>query len=196
VRGPANRATMRRFDRLLAPHERLQLVSREHGVVLVGPFVQTVAVITAAAALAYGVASLSAADLFRRGAVLVAAGIAAFAFLRLVRAVVRWQTSTLVVTDRRAMLVSGWVAPRVASLRLDSIEDIEISRSPSGRVLHYGRLVISSGGRRGALLGLRRLPDPDLLLALLLGLTARPRLRRSGRTAAAASAALAPTGSD
>ena len=185
---------MPRFDRLLAPNERLQLVSREHGVVLASPFAQTVVVVAAAAAAAFGGASLAAPDPVRRGVVLVAAGVACVAFLRLVRAVVRWQTSTLVVTDRRAMLVCGRVAPRVASLRLDSIDDIEITCSPPGRVLHYGRLIVSSGGRRGALLGLRRLPDPDLLLALLLGLTARPRLRRRTRARAATSAPLAQTG--
>lgn len=185
---------MPRLDRLLAPHERLQLVSREHGVVLAAPFAQTAVAVAASAALAYVAASSGAPGGVRRVAVLAAAGVAAIAFLRLVRVVLRWQTSTLVITDRRAMLVCGRVAPRVASLRLDSIEDIEINCSPAGRMLHYGRLIVSAGGRRGTLLGLRRLPDPDLVLALLLGLTARPRLRRRSRPRPAAPAPLLPVG--
>jgi hypothetical protein len=37
-------------------------------------------------------------------------------------------------------------------------------------MLHYGGVVVRSGGGSGLLFGLRRLPDPDLLLGLLLGL--------------------------
>jgi hypothetical protein len=51
-------------------------------------------------------------------------------------------------------------------------------------MLHYGGVVVGSGGRRGLLFGLRRLPDPDLLLGLLLGLSedrpVRPRLEPAG----------------
>ena len=47
-------------------------------------------------------------------------------------------------------------------------------------MLHYGGVVVGTGGRRSLLFGLRRLPDPDLLLGLLLGLAeerAEDRLR-------------------
>ncbi len=37
-------------------------------------------------------------------------------------------------------------------------------------MLHYGGVLIHRGGAGGLLFGLRRLPDPDLLLGLLLGL--------------------------
>jgi hypothetical protein len=56
-------------------------------------------------------------------------------------------------------------------------------------MLHYGGVVITSGGRRGMLFGLRRLPDPDLLLGLLFGLAEeRPRPRRAPVPAVAPSA--------
>ena len=170
---------MRRTDRLLAPDERVQLVSREHGVVLARPFLVGSGLVAAAAGTAYAAAATAAPGLLREGAGAVAAMVAVAAIARLAAAVVRWQASTLIVTDRRVMLVRGALSPRVASVRLDTIEDVEIRCSPTGRLLHYGGLVVSAGGRRGALLGLRRLPDPDLLMALLLGLTAAPVRRRT-----------------
>ncbi|MGI8427829.1 MAG: hypothetical protein ACR2OB_00645, partial [Solirubrobacteraceae bacterium] len=36
--------------------------------------------------------------------------------------------------------------------------------------LHYGGVLVGGGEGRSLLFGLRRLPDPDLLLGLLLGL--------------------------
>ena len=172
--------TMRRAARLLAPGEHVQLISREHGITLAGPFLGCAGLVAAAcvAALAAGAAGALPEGL-REAVAAAAAVLAGVAIVGLVRAVLRWQTCTLVVTDRRALLVRGTLAPRVASVRLDAIEDIEIRSSPAGRIMHYGRLVVSAGGRRGALLGLRTLPDPDLVMALLLGLTSgpRPRLR-------------------
>jgi hypothetical protein len=84
-----------------------------------------------------------------------------------------------VVTDRRALLIAGGLSRRVAVVPLDSVEEVEVRMSALGRMLRYGGLVVSAGGRRGLLFGLRRLPDPDLVFALVLGLderiAARPR---------------------
>lgn len=169
---------MRRTARLLAPGEHVHLISREHGITLAGPFLTGAGIVVAASAAAFAAGSVGSLPAgLRDGLAIAAAAVAALAIARLVRAVVRWQTCTMVVTDRRVLLVRGAVAPRVASVRLEAIEDVEIRSSPVGRVLHYGRLVVSAGGRRGALLGLRTLPDPDLVMALLLGLNSGPRSR-------------------
>ncbi len=171
---------MAQIDRLLAPGEHVHLQSREHGVVLLGPFLRAAAILALAAAGAILAAGLALPAPVRLIPVLVAAAVAARALATLVRAVARWQRQVLVVTDRRAVLLGRGAA----IVPLSAISDIEIVCPAAGRVLHYGGVVVGSGGRRGFLFGLRRLPDPDLLLGLLLGLSedrrVRPRLEPAG----------------
>jgi hypothetical protein len=175
---------MAQIDRLLAPGEHVHLQSREHGVVLLGPFLRAAAILALAGAGAILAAGLALPAPVRLIPVLVAAVAAARALATLVRAVARWQRQVLVVTDRRAVLLAGGLGRRAAIVPLTAISDIEIVCPAAGRMLHYGGVVVGSGGRRGLLFGLRRLPDPDLLLGLLLGLSedrpVRPRLEPAG----------------
>ena len=158
------------IDRLLARNEHVHLVTREHEVVLVGPFLRACILLTACSYIAVRIAATGVPLPLRVLAVGVLGLLAIRTLTRLVRAVGRWQRRTLVVTDRRALLVHGGLSRRVAALPLEEIHDIEIVRARPGWILHYGGLVVSTGGRRDLMFGLRRLPDPDLLFGLLLGL--------------------------
>jgi membrane protein YdbS with pleckstrin-like domain len=180
---------MAQIDRLLAPDERVHLVSREHGVVLVWPFLRAAIVLALAAAAAIAAAGLDLPAPVRLVPVLAAGVLAVGALLRVVRVVARWQRRVLVVTDRRALLIAGGLGSRAAVVPLQAIGDVEVFSPAAGRVLHYGGVVVGTGGRRGLLFGLRRLPDPDLLLGLLLGLAeerrdARPRWAAAALTPA------------
>jgi Bacterial PH domain len=171
---------MAKIDRLLAPGEHVHLVSREHGVVLLGPFLRAAAVVALAAVGAILAAGLDLPAAVRLIPVLVAAFVAAWALLGLMRAVARWQRRVLIVTDSRAVLLAGGMDRRPAIVPLSAISDVEIVCPAAGRMLHYGGVAVRSGAGSGLLFGLRRLPDPDLLLGLLLGLAedraaARPR---------------------
>jgi Bacterial PH domain len=158
------------LERLLARDEHVHLVTREHEIVLVGPFLRACTLLTVCLYASVRIASTGAPVPLRLLGVGVLGVLAARTLLRLVRAVGRWQRRTLVVTDRRALLLHGGLSRRVAALPLEAIHDIEIVRARPGWVFHYGGLVVSTGGRRDLLFGLRRLPDPDLLLGLMLGL--------------------------
>jgi hypothetical protein len=170
---------MSSIDRLLAPSERVHLVTREHGMVLAPAFLRTVAGLGVLGAIAYeaaGARQLGPA----RPVVAAAAGVLTVVLIwKLLRTVLAWHARRLVVTDRRALLIAGGLSRRVAVVPLDSVEEVEVRMSALGRMLRYGGLVVSAGGRRGLLFGLRRLPDPDLVFALVLGLderiAARPR---------------------
>jgi hypothetical protein len=161
---------MGQLDRLLAPGERVHLVSREHGVVLLAPFLRAAMIVAASATAAILAAGLGVLGPARLVLAVLAALAAGHALLQLARAVGRWQRRVLVVTDRRAVLLAGGLGQRAAVFPLSAISDIEIVRPAAGRVLHYGGVLVGGGGGRGLLFGLRRLPDPDLLLGLLLGL--------------------------
>jgi hypothetical protein len=171
---------MAQIDRLLDPDERVHLVSREHGIVLVWPFLRAAIILALAAAAAIAAAGLDLPAAIRLVPVLAAAAVGLGALLRVVRVVSRWQRRVLVVTDRRALLLAGGLGSRAAIVPLQAIGDVEVFAPAAGRMLHYGGVVVGTGGRRSLLFGLRRLPDPDLLLGLLLGLAeerAEQRLR-------------------
>jgi len=161
---------MAQIDRLLHPDEHVHLVSREHGIVLVWPFLRAAIILALAAAAAIAAAGLDLPPAIRLVPVLAAAAIAAGALLRVVRVVARWQRRMLVVTDQRALLLAGGLGARAAIVPLHAIGDVEVFAPAAGGMLHYGGVVVGTGGRRSLLFGLRRLPDPDLLLGLLLGL--------------------------
>jgi Bacterial PH domain len=181
------------IDRLLAPSERVHLVTREHGVVLAPAFLRTSAGLAGLGALAYAAARAHVLGQARPAVAILAGAIAAALILLLVRRVLGWHARRLVVTDRRAMLVAGGLSRRVEVMPLDTIEAIEVRCSGLGRVLRFGGLVVTTRRRRGLLFGLQRLPDPDLVFGLVLGLDdqipASPRSSPSAPPAVALGAA-------
>jgi hypothetical protein len=161
---------MARPDRLVSRSERIHVITREHGVVLLRPFLR------AALAIAIGgVAALEASTSSLPGPIgwtvaALAGAIVAISLLGLLRRIGRWHARRLIVTDRRVLLTSGTLSRRVSSVPLDALHDLQIHLSGPGRVLRYGTVIVTANGRRGPLLGLRRLPEPDLVFALLVGL--------------------------
>ena len=162
---------MPHIDRLLASDEHVHLVSREHEVVLVGPFLRACIVLTACAYTAVRVAahrSASAPARPRRRHPRRDRRAHARAAGARRRPAGSGGCSSSPTAGR--ILVHGGISRRIAALPLDAIHDLEIVRARPGWVLHYGGLIVSTGGRRDLMFGLRRLPDPDLLFGLLLGL--------------------------
>jgi Bacterial PH domain len=183
---------MASLERLLAPEERVHLVTREHGMVLAPAFLRALAGLTALGLLAHAAAATGRLGPLRVGVAVVAGALALVVIARLLRAVTAWHVRRLVVTDRRALLLSGGLSRRVAVVPLDTIEEIAVRRSAPGRLLRYGSLVVVASGRRGPLFGLRQVPDPDLVFGLVLGLDgripSRPRRRPPMAVPASASA--------
>jgi|tagenome__1003787_1003787.scaffolds.fasta_scaffold20929927_2 hypothetical protein len=161
---------MRHIDHLLRDRERVLIVTREHGVVLVRPFLRAALVVGAASAMA--VALAGARWMWPAPALLAAAaGLAALrAVARLALQVGRWHTRRLVVTDRKVMYVRGALRRRVSALSLAAVDDVEVARRSRLLGISCGGLVVYAGGRHGTLFGLRRLPHPDRLLSLLVSL--------------------------
>jgi hypothetical protein len=175
---------MTAIDRLLAPSERVHLVTREHGVVLAPSFLRSFAGVAGLGAAAYAAARTHALGQARPVAAALAGALAIGLILVLVRRVLGWHSRRLVVTDRRAMLVAGGLSRRVEVMPLDAIESIEVRCSGLGRLLRYGGLVVTTRRRRGLLFGLQRLPDPDLVFGLVLGLDDQiPAVPRSAPSA-------------
>jgi hypothetical protein len=161
---------MPRADHIATPAERIHLITREHGVVLVRPFLRATLVVALFGGATYELARSPVPSPVRWSVALVAAAVVSISLLGLVRRVGRWNSRRLVVTDRRAVLRNGMLSRRVTAVPLEDLHDLQIHVSGPGRMLRYGAVIASANGRRGPLLGLTRLPDPDLVFALLMGL--------------------------
>ena len=174
-------AAVAQLEHLLGADEHIHAITREHGIVLVRPFAVAAGAIAAFGAAAYliaGVQPLGPA----RGLFAVLLGLLASRWLvGMVRAVSLWHTRRLVVTDRRLIMVGGGFSRRIAVLPLAAIESVEARTDGLGRRFHYGGLMVTSAGRRMPLFGLRRLPDPDLLFGLIMGLDQHIPMRTTAR---------------
>jgi membrane protein YdbS with pleckstrin-like domain len=144
-------------SRYLAAGEVAKLQVRRHVVVLLRPFVETVAVIAGASALGAVVTPRTGSHPLDTLLGLVAL-VAVARFLYLVLA---WWLDRIVVTDQRLFEVSGLLTKKVAVMPLAKLTDLTFTRTPLGRLLGYGDLVLETAGQEQALTHLERLPNPE-----------------------------------
>jgi uncharacterized membrane protein YdbT with pleckstrin-like domain len=64
----------------------------------------------------------------------------------IVGAYVRYATTTIVITDRRVVYRSGFVARKTMEMRKDKIESIDVSQSVLGRLLDFGAVAVKGTG--------------------------------------------------
>lgn len=116
---------------LVHPDEQVCLDARRHGVVLARPLVQAgvlAAVGAVLLALPWPLALPGAA------LVVVAAAVC-------LRAVWLWERTRLVVTTEKVCVLDGTLRRRSSSVRLRTVEKLELEQSFPGRLLGYGTLV-------------------------------------------------------
>ena len=96
-----------RIDSIVSPTERIHLVTREHGVVLLRPFGRSTLAVALFGGGAYELAGSPAPSPIRWAMAALAAAVVSISLLGLLRRVTRWNRRRLVVTDRRVLLISG-----------------------------------------------------------------------------------------
>ena len=77
-----------------------------------------------------------------------------------VHAFVVWR-DVFVVTNWRVMRLSGVLTVRVATMPINRILDMTMTRTPLGRVLGYGHFVFESAAQEQGLRDIRYVSDPD-----------------------------------
>lgn len=128
----ANAKVVRRY---LDPGERVRLEARPHGAALVRPLVR--AVMFASAGVGLVVWAMEYAwPLGILGVLCVVYG--AFTVLR---AVVAWDRTLLVVTSAKLLVLHGVVRRRAASVALPAGGAVEVDQSLVGRLFGYGTVV-------------------------------------------------------
>ena len=150
--------------RVLLPHERQVITVRFHPAVLIGP----VAAVLGGLALA-GLLSTTVAH--GNGiAMLIIWGLWLVLVVRLIYKIYVWLDEYFVVTSQRLLLATGVFTKRVNMMPLTKVTDMRFERSPSGRLLGYGKFVVESAGQDQALQTVDHLPYPEQLYLEVCGL--------------------------
>ena len=157
---------MIRSDRYLALDERKVCEVRRHPALLLGPAVQALLVLIAAALLGTLASPHKAGDIIDT----IVGLVALFFFLRFGWALLQWSVTRIVVTDRRIVEVSGVATRRVASMPLPQVTDTTYHRSIGGRLLGYGDLTVESPGRHPGLSHISYVPRPDEFYRVVMSL--------------------------
>jgi uncharacterized membrane protein YdbT with pleckstrin-like domain len=139
-------------NRYLLPHERSCITVRKHPAELAGPLI-----------LVSG-GLVAAGELTRRSVrPKIVWGAYLSVLLYFLQRVAAWQATYFTVTDRRMILVSGFVVRKVAMMPLTKVTDMSFQRSALGRLLGYGEFIVESAGEEQALRSINFLPYPEQL---------------------------------
>jgi uncharacterized membrane protein YdbT with pleckstrin-like domain len=143
----------------LLPHERSCITVRIHPATLAGPLI-----------LVSG-GLVAAGELTRRSVrPKIVWGAYLSVLLYFLQRVAARQATYFTVTDKRMILVSGFVVRKVAMMPLARVTDMSFQRSALGRLLGYGEFIIESAGQEQALRTINFLPYPEQLYLEVCGL--------------------------
>jgi len=150
--------------RVLLPHERQVITVRFHPAVLIRPVAEVLLGLALAGLLSTTVAHGNGL------AMLIIWGLWLLLVLRLVYKIYVWLDEYFVVTSQRLLLATGVFTKTVNMMPLSKVTDMRFERSPSGRLLGYGKFVVESAGQEQALQTVDHLPYPEQLYLEVCGL--------------------------
>ena len=150
--------------RVLLPHERQVITVRFHPAVLIRPVAEVLGGLAIAGLLTTTVAHGNGI------AMLIIWGLWLLLVIRLVYKIYVWLDEYFVVTSQRLLLATGVFTKTVNMMPLSKVTDMRFERSPSGRLLGYGKFVVESAGQDQALQTVDHLPYPEQLYLEVCGL--------------------------
>lgn len=137
----------------LLAEERVVRELRRHPAVLVRPSAETLGGVILAGIVGRAVGDTTL------GYVLW--GLVIFLYLRLFYRIGSWLAERIFLTDRRLFVTSGLATRRVAAIPVAKLTDVTFERSPLGRMLGYGKLIVESAGQNQAVESIGYIPAPD-----------------------------------
>ena len=150
--------------RVLLPHERQVITVRFHPAVLIRPVAEVLLGLALAGLLSTTVAHGNGI------AMLIIWGLWLVLVVRLIYKIYVWLDEYFVVTSQRLLLATGVFTKTVNMMPLSKVTDMRFERSPSGRLLGYGKFVVESAGQEQALQTVDHLPYPEQLYLEVCGL--------------------------
>lgn len=145
------------LGRYLRDGERGVVVTRRHAVVILEPWLSALVGLAIVVVL---VVRLPAGE----GAAALVNVLWWFWFALVVRALaitLDWRRTWFVATNKRLLLVHGFIIRKVAMMPLTKVTDMTYGRSMMGRILGYGTFLLESAGQDQALRMMDHIPDPD-----------------------------------
>jgi len=138
---------MRYLDSLMSTGETVQIVVRQHWMVMARALLANglaAAVLVLAAGVGHGYGTAA-------GSVVTAAALmlACVPLALILREAAQWWARQFVVTTRRVMHVEGVLNKSVSDSNLDKVNDIVLRQSLVGRMLGYGDVEIITGSDMG-----------------------------------------------
>jgi membrane protein YdbS with pleckstrin-like domain len=124
----------------LRPGETVRLVARRHAIAVAWPFT---VLLFCAGGLVAAALSQTRAWLYVAGAATVAAAL--WALVRWLT----WRVDIWVVTDRRVIDESGVLAVRMIDSPLETINNVGVEQSLSGRMFGWGKVVLQTAAEHG-----------------------------------------------
>ena len=143
-------------SKYLLPTERVAISTRRHWAYLAGDTLQAIVLLLIGVLLAR---ILNGVDFV--GTVLI--WFCVFVFARWAWKIADWYNETLIVTDKRLLLLTGIFYRNVAIMPLVKVTDLTYHRSASGMTFGYGKFVVESAGQDQALSTIDFVPHPDRL---------------------------------
>jgi membrane protein YdbS with pleckstrin-like domain len=150
--------------RVLLPHERQVITVRFHPAVLIRPVAEVLGGLALAGLLSTTVAHGNGLVM------LIIWGLWLLLVLRLVYKIYVWLDEYFVVTSQRLLLATGVFTKSVNMMPLTKVTDMRFERSPTGRLLGFGKFVVESAGQDQALQTVDYLPYPEQLYLEVCGL--------------------------
>jgi len=150
-------------NRYLLPHERSCITVRKHPAVLARPLILVSGLVSGGLVAARKVTSRSVRPEIVWGASLPV-------LLYFLYRMAGRQVTYFTVTNKRMILVSGFVVRKVAMMPLTKVTDMSFQRSAMGRVFGYGEFIVESADQEQALRSVNFLPYPEQLYLEVCGL--------------------------
>jgi membrane protein YdbS with pleckstrin-like domain len=150
-------------DKLLADDEEVVAHLHPHWTTLFWPVVRFLAVVGAASYLAALVPAGRQQGVLRMALLAIALLVLVIAVLR---PVLRWRTTHVVLTTSRVLVRAGVLTRRGRDVALSRITDVSCRQTLRERIVRSGTVTVESAGDGGPLV-LCRVPDPDGVQALL-----------------------------
>lgn len=137
----------------LAERERIRVGTRQHRVVLLGPFL---AATVTCALLLRSLGDASAMESTRKFFLVIFFVTLTWAGIRWLK----WSRNFFLATDQRVLKMYGVLSTTVDSMKVLKVTDMKYHRSFLGEILGYGRITIESAGQDQALHDIEYLPYP------------------------------------
>lgn len=85
-----------------------------------------------------------------------------------------WRAEWFVMTDRRLLLLDGFLVHRVAMMPSEKVTDLGYERTPMGQLLGYGTFIFETAGQDQALDRVTWVPRPDSRYRLIIATLFHP----------------------